>query len=247
MAKLHELLAVEGDLEGTYRKILEETKTTFTKKTEHFMGFVRTLQLFDEEAAPLAPDYKELDSTVDAKLDYQKGHVVRYLDAVLQKELTNTTAKADLVIDGKKIAKELPATFLLGLETKLKHVRDVYSTIPTLQPGVKWVKDEDKGKGVYITENPEETYQTEKVVEPVVMYEATKEHPAQVKEAAKTIKTGKFTRKVWSGMLSPAEKSIILGKIDKLIRAAKKARQRANATEVVKATVAKEIFNYIES
>jgi len=247
MPKLHELLAVEGDLEGTYRKILEETKTTFTKKTDHFMGFVRKLQLFDEEAVPVAPDYKELDTTVEAKLDYQKGHVIRYLDAVLQKELTNTAAKADLIVDGKKIAKELPATFLLGLETKLKHIREVYANIPTLQPGIKWEKDEDKGSGVYITVNPEETYQTEKIVEPVVMYEATKEHPAQVKEAAKTIKTGKYKRTVWSGMLSPAEKSTVLGRIDKLIRAAKKARQRANTTEVIKATVAKEIFDFIES
>lgn len=211
------------------------------------MGFVRTLQLFDEEATPLAPDYKELDTTVDAKLAYQKEHIIRYLDAVLQKELTNTTAKADLVVDGKTITKDLPATFLLGLETKLKHIREVYAVIPTLQPGVKWEKDEDKGKGVYVTANPEETYQTEKIIEPVVLYEATKEHPAQVKEAAKTIKTGKYKREVWSGMLSPAEKSIILGKIDKLIRATKKARQRANATEVIKATVAKEIFSFIES
>ena len=247
MAKLHELLAVEGDLEGTYRKILEETKVTFTKKAEHFMGFIRTLRLFDEEATPLAPDYKELDSTVDAKLDYQKAHIIRYLDAVLQKEMTNTTAKADLIVDGKTIVKELPATFLLGLETKLKHVRDVYSTIPTLQPGVKWEKDENRGKGVYATANPEETYQTEKIIDSVVLYKHTKEHPAQIKEVSKTIKTGKYTKIVWSGMLSPAEKSILLGKIDKLIRAAKQARQRANTTPVIKATVAKELFNFINS
>ncbi|TET78737.1 MAG: hypothetical protein E3J43_04210 [Candidatus Heimdallarchaeota archaeon] len=247
MARLHELLAVEGDLEGTYRKILEETKVTFTKKAEHFMGFIRTLQLFDEKAPPVAPDYKELDTTIDAKLDYQKDHIIRYLDAVLQKEMTNTAAKADLVVDGKTIAKELPATFLLGLETKLKHIRDVYSTIPTLQPGVKWEKDESRGKGVYVTANPEETYQTEKVIEAHVLYKATKEHPAQVKEMAKTIKTGRYSKLVWSGMLSTAEKSILLGKIDKLIRAAKQARQRANTTPVITATVAKELFNFIES
>ena len=29
MPKLHELLAVEGDLEGTYKQIIDETKTNF--------------------------------------------------------------------------------------------------------------------------------------------------------------------------------------------------------------------------
>ena len=34
--KLHELLAVEGDLKGEFVKIAEESVVTFTKKADHF-------------------------------------------------------------------------------------------------------------------------------------------------------------------------------------------------------------------
>jgi len=247
MAKLHELLAVEGDLEGLYRKILKETAVTFTKRADHFQGSMRTLDLFADDAPKITPEHKELDSTVGDKLDYQQDHVIRYLDVVLQKELTNGIARADIVIDGTVVAKELPATFLLGLETKLKHLREVYTFIPTLSPGRKWETDEQKGTGIYKDANPEEKFQTEKVIEPVVLYEATKEHPAQVREVSKVNNIGKFTKTNWSGMLTPADKSVILGKLDKLLRAVKKARQRANATKVVTASVGKELFNFINS
>ena len=35
MAKLHELLAVTGDLDGAFRKILSETIKTFTKRESY--------------------------------------------------------------------------------------------------------------------------------------------------------------------------------------------------------------------
>ena len=247
MAKLHELLAVENDLEGTYRKILNETVTTFTKKTDHFLGQIRTLELFDAEAKQHAPETKTMDTTVQDKLDYQNKHIVRYLDAVLQKELTNGIARADIVIDGKVIAQDLPATFLLGLETKLKHIRETYSQIPTLAPGIEWVKDEKAGTNVYKTAKPDEKFQTKTIVKPFVIYEATKEHPAQVREISEVVDIGKYERTITSGMISSADKTVLLGKIDKLIRATKKARQRANSTKVIQASVGNELINYIES
>ena len=36
--KLHELLAVEGDLGGASKKLMVEAANTFSKKTDHFMG-----------------------------------------------------------------------------------------------------------------------------------------------------------------------------------------------------------------
>jgi hypothetical protein len=79
-----------------------------------------------------------------------------------------------------------------------------------------------------------------------VLYDATEEHPAQLETWSEDIPIGKFTETLWSGMLSPAEKSAKLGRIDKLLRAVKKARQRANAVDVVDVTIGKELFNYIE-
>ncbi len=243
---LHELLAVEGDLDGAHKKILQETKATFLKKKDHFMGHHRKLSMFVDDNIEHPEQYKKIDTTVGEKLSHMQKTEIRYFNAMLQKEATNQTATADLVIDGKILGKDLPATFLLGMESRLKHLREVYEAIPTLQPGISWIPDESQGKNIYKTEKPEEALKTETVVEPVVLYKATDRHPAQVKEVSKTNNVGKYVTYAWSGMVSPAEKSIYLEKIDKLIRAFKKARQRANTTEVVNRSIGKEIFTYID-
>ena len=244
---LHELLAVEGDLDGAHKKILEETRTTFTKKADHFIGQFRKFEMFVEDGINYPEEHKSIDTTVQDKLDHMKKTEIRYFDAILQKEATNQNAGADLIIDGVTIATALPATFLLGMETRLKHLRTAYESIPTLQPGIEWKLDPAVGTNIYKTAKPVEKIKTETVVEPVVLYEATKEHPAQVKEASKVKDIGKYSTTVWSGMITPAEKSVLLGKIDKLIRSFKKARQRANTTEVVNRTIGKELFNFINS
>lgn len=242
---LHELLAVEGDLEGAHKKILEETRNTFTKKADHFFGQHRKLQMFADDGVEYPEEFKELDTTVNQKLEYLAGTEIRYFNALLGKESTNQVAVADLIVDGVTLGTDLPATFLLGMETRLKHLRAVYEAIPTLRPGISWVKDESMGEDIYKTEKPDEKLKTETVVEPIVLYEATKEHPAQIKEVSKTRNVGKYITTTWSGMISSAEKSVILERIDKLIRAVKQARQRANTTEVVKRTIGKELFDYI--
>ena len=247
MAKLHELLAVEGDLEGIYKKILDETARTFTKKVDRFFGAVRTMEWFEEGNPPVPAEHQALTTTVKDKLDYQKNAVIRYFDALLQKERTNQDAKADIIIDGVTIASGLPATFLLGLESRLKRVREVYDKIPTLPPNIKWEKDTTKGDDIYSRIHPEEQLKTEKIFKVQVLYDATKEHPAQVEKIPETKNVGVYKKEVWAGLLSPADKSALLGKIDKLIQAVKKARQRANTTEVVKTTIGKELFTYINS
>lgn len=246
MAKLHELLAVESDLEGTYNRILKETEVNFTKHPDRYFGEHIRVEFFDENAPKEADLHKEMDDTVKSKLKYSQKSIIRYLDAVLQKERTNQDARTDLVVDGITIAKDVPATFLLGLESKLKRIRaSLFESIPTLQPGIKWEKDSEIGDDVYRMVNPIEKFRTKKVMKNHVISEATKEHPAQVNVYNEDEKVARIIGDKWCGMISSAEKSQLLSNIDKLIRAVKKARQKANTTEVVKMTIGKELFKFI--
>lgn len=245
MSKLHELLAVEADLEGVYKNIVQETETQFTKHPDRYIGQVTQVKFFDENAPAEADVNKELDDTVMEKLEYSAGHIARYLDAVLQKETTNQIAKADLIVDGKKIAADVPATFLLGLENKLKYIRAMYENAPTLAPGIKWELDPTQGKGVYKMSNPEEKFRTKKVFKNHVIAEATKEHPAQVQTYSEDERIARVITNKWCGMITPAAKSELLGRFDELLRAVKKARQVANSAEVVNAKIGREILNYI--
>jgi hypothetical protein len=246
--KLHELLAVESDLDATAKKVMEEAKTTFVKKVDHFLGAHKSLHMFDEQRSQEeagAAEHKALVTTVGKKLDYIRKPIIRLWDAVLQKDATNQAAVADLVVDGEVIAEALPATWLLGMEQKLRGLRAVYEAIPTHAPGIDWVPDEQRGKGIFKANNPETKDKTEKVVRADVVVPATDHHPAQVREYAENVKVGVFTVERWCGTISPAQKSEYLERIDRLIRAVKKARVRANNAEVKKLTVAKQLFDYV--
>jgi len=248
MAKLHELLAVESDLAGIYNKIIGETKANFTKMKERYFGSVKRVKFRDEDAEPEADQRKEMSDTVPNKLDYTAEHIIRYLDAVYQKEVTNMGAKADIIVDDVTIARNVPATFLLGLEKKLKKIRDdVYSNIPTLAPGIKWEIDESIGKDVYKRVHPEETYRTKKIRKNHVLYDATREHPAQVETYTEDERIAKVIEDTWCGMISSAEKSSMITRVDKLLFGVKKARQKANMAEVSEVTIGKEIFDFINA
>lgn len=246
MGKLHEVLAVEGDLAATAKRILDEARSTFSNKHAHFLGETQVTTYFDEAERNLdTSESKPIDTTVQAKLDYVAPVVSRYWDAYFSKEATNQQAKAEIVVDGQTFATDVPATVLLGMETKLKELRSVYEAIPTLQPGFDWERDEQAGEGVYVAKDVDR-FVTKNTVIPVVLAPATDRHPAQVQTVNRDVPVARRVTQKSSGMLSPAEKSDLLEKIDKLIRAVKEARQRANTVEAQSASgFGKKFFDFI--
>lgn len=248
--QLHQLLAVQGDLEGKWKRVKDEAIITFTKRADHFTGFDKRLQMFDakdERLEESGASHKELTTTVDKKLEYIRPDGTRFFDALLQKEATNQDARADLAVDGVTLGTDLPATWLLGMEQKLKELRAVYETIPTLAPGIKWEADETLGKGVYRNEHNEVKLKTEQDIAYKIIQPQDANHPAQVETWKENKPVGQYTTQHVSGCLSPAQKSALLERIDKLARATKKARTRANNTEAKKLKIGKEIFNFIHA
>ncbi len=250
MSKLHEVLAVESGLQTAAKKINDETIKTFGKKDEHFVETVRSINHFAEEDQRLdTNETKAMVTTVFDKLLYTAGPNIRALDAYIQKEATNQKAMADIVIAERTLATNVPATVLLGLETKLTELRLVYENIPTLAPGPTWVPDADRRKegGVYRSQHPDVTFRTRKTVKPIIMAPATKEHPAQVQAVSEDVPVARITTQHWSGMITSAQKSDLLARIDQLLRAVKRARQRANMADVEKREIGKTIFDFIHA
>ena len=203
--KLHELLAVEGDLRGAAEKIIKETVNTFTKKEHHFIGRVKSYQPKDEDGDTFASENQEMVTTVSKKLEHTQDVVAKYLDAVAQKELTNTSATAILEVDGQKLVEApLPATLLLALEGKLKQLREVYNAMPTLDPSETW--HWDHATKTYEAD-PKQTYKSKKVYRNHILSPATDKHPAQVQPFTEEERIGVWNEKKWSGMITPAEKS----------------------------------------
>ena len=249
MSKLHEVLAVDSDLAETAKKIATEALVTFTKKADHFFGATKRLEMFDEsrkQEEEGTAESKEIVSTVQEKLDYVAEHIIRHLDCLAQKENTNQAAVGDVELeDGTKLLQKMPATLLLSLENKLALFRKMYEGIPTLAPGLEWIEDPTQRKGIYKSSHDIIRHKTEKTFKSKILVEPTPQHPAQIEKWTEDVPIGNFITTQWSGMVSPARKSELLGRIDALIRAIKKARMRANSTEVVKKSIGKVLFDYI--
>ena len=249
MGKLHEILAVDKELEDTARKIVSEAMVTFSKKSDLFLGHLKRLEMFSEDRKSeesAAAEQKTLTTTVGEKLDYVAESLIRHLDVVVQKEQTNQEASDDVVLrDGRVILRNLPATFLLSLENKLAWLRKMYETIPTLQPGIAWEQDPQERSGVFKARTEDVRIKGEKTVQSKILVPSTDRHPAQIEKWFEDKPIGQFVTTRWSGMVSPASKSAYLDRIDELIQAVKKARMRANAQEVEKREVGGVIMTYI--
>ena len=245
--KLHELLAVESDREAASAAIVAETITTFDKKSHLFQGKHTRYTPFDEGALDAEESAQELVTTVPSKLEHCFRIVSRALNVTAAKDLTNQSegARAAIVINGKEITPALPATTLLMLESKLKSWLPIFAAIPTLAPGRKWVPDAEKGKDIFRDDLDEVKFRTKKVVHTKIIVEPTEHHPAQVRDYTEDEKTGKIVETSWSGMLSPADKSALIGRLQELIVATKQARQRANTAEVVEVDVAQPLISFI--
>lgn len=242
---MHQLLAVEPDLGKKADALVIEAKATFSK-ADRFEGQVRKVEMFDlARAKEETTDSKAVVTTVDEKLAFVIPAIVNYFDSLYQKELGNQTAKADLIVDGVVIAKDVPATFLLGMEKRLQATRDnLFLVIPTLDPNLTWSENENLRKGILQSQTIE-NYKTEKTVEPLVLYPATDKHPAQVKEVSLDRNVGKTVTVKHSGMWSVARKAEVLGKIDALIEGVKRARMVANDAEIPTQRIAKAMLDFV--
>jgi hypothetical protein len=247
MGAMHQLLAVEKDVVGKANSIIEETLKTFKEKaSEFYSGRVKTYKPFDDSDRDLVPpDSKEFVDTVPSKLKYTFDAVGNEYDFLLQKEETNTRAKADLIVDGVTIGTALPATFLLTLEKRLEKIRGVILAAPTLPNGLKWVLDPQKGPDVYKLAENLVSYRTRKISFPFVLSPATEKHAAQVQKEERTETIGAYNEMAWDTKVTSAYKSQLLGQVDKLLLATRKAVRVANDAEASTATIGTKIFSFI--
>lgn len=246
--KLHEILAVIGDRESAATTITTETLKTFGK-SHLFLGKVGRYTPFDEASSMEAEETtnQELVTTVAEKLEHTFKAIARAMNVTAIRDLTNQSAaaRAAIIVDGEALTPELPATTLLSLESRLKGWLAVLTAIPTLAPGRKWELAPDKGPNIYLDATDDVKFRTKKMTHHKILVEPTPHHPAQIHTWTEDEKVGKVVESSWSGMMSPADKSSLIARLQTLISATKQARQRANMADVVEIDVAKPLIDYL--
>ena len=129
------------------------------------------------------------------------------------------------------------------MEKQLTDLRTLAQNLPTLPTDRVWSMD--GAKNCWVTD-PEQTVKTQKVIEPIVKYDATKEHPAQTELISKDKTIGHWSTIHTSGALTKTHRNTIITRIEKLQDAVKVAREEANSHEVtMQELVGEVVLGYI--
>jgi hypothetical protein len=227
--KMNQILAVEK----TVKSKREDEFTVIyrdVQKPELTIGLSRTYQPKADDGEKLPPENKKVQVRVEDALQRTVLLMKEVFNITAMKDATNCVAKANIVVDGEVLAKDVPATHLLWLEKKLLSLADFIGKLPTLSQDTTWTKDE--GVGLYRSE-PVETIKTKKVEDFKTVAAATVQHPAQVVKVTEDVTVGTWKNTHFSGAIPADRKKQLLERVEKIQRAVKEAREEANQTEVV--------------
>jgi hypothetical protein len=239
--KIHQLLAViTASKNGFARKKAE--LDSVVQKAQLFKGLSRIYSprvdgefVYPSEAMPT-------QLTSARVLELYRNSLKDFLDLAATQDISNQSASADVEIEGNIILSSVPVSHLLFLEKTLGEIRAFVSRVPVLDSDKEW--EFDGNRGCYKTP-ARETVKTKKISKAVVLYDATPEHPAQVKESSEDIVEGIWTTIEFSGGLPQSVLNEILDRCDSLLKAVVSAREEANSAEVTQVKTCDPIFNFI--
>ncbi|MCB9673896.1 MAG: hypothetical protein H6737_02205 [Alphaproteobacteria bacterium] len=241
--KLHEVVAIrKGVKSRTYSELSELFKKA--QKADLYSGMTREFQPLDDDGETFPPESRSVQLVAGDVLKRVRKLRTKFLDIEATQELGNLEAKADVEVDGRVILKDMPATLLIFLEKELSDLHTFVSQMPTLDESRPWTKDPNSN--LYRSDTAR-THKTKKVQRPIVLYDATEEHPAQTQLITEDVTIGHWSTVYTSGALPVPRKDELLERIDVLRDAVKRARSRANDTEVGEKSIGDAIFGYLFS
>lgn len=242
MAKLNQIVAIEKGVKGrVYGEITEMHKAS--QKPELFNGFAKNYRRQDEAAEDYPPERKNVQLKAGDVLKKVATLSTELIDVTATKDFANCVAKADIVVNGSgPLVRDVPATHLLFLEKQLTDLRTFIEKLPVLDEADEW--QEDGASGLFKT-SAIATHRTKKTQRPIVLYEATKEHPAQTQLITEDVLVGYWDTVKHSGALPVPRKAVLLERVETLLKAVKFAREQANSTDAPEAKIGEQIFGYL--
>lgn len=242
MAKFHQLLALVGDRKATAQSVLTKCYQLLDKSSALFTGVTRVYEPKDDDGEKLPGESQRLQRTVDNVIDEILPSLVAAFDAVASVDSTNCAASAPITVAGQFATVPLPATYFLYLEKQLEQLKNFISKLPVLDAAKEW--EYDPGVGAYRAP-ARGTVRTKKVEKPLVTYQATEHHPAQVVMVTEDINVGTWVTTDFSGAVTHDVKKAMLERLFKLVDAVKFAREEANSATTRDVAIGESLLNYV--
>lgn len=239
--QLNQVIAVEKDVKARAERAVTDAHK-LCQKPALFSGFKKKYapKTDDGDVFPAEEQVVQkcaTDLLVDASQAWRE-----FFDITAAKDLGNTMAKANVVVDGVTLVEDAPVTFLLFLEKQLDHVRTFISKLPILDPAIRWSKDENQA--LFIAP-PRQTFKTKKVPRSLVLHEGNDTHPPQCEMVAEDIIIGAWEEIKFSGAIPETRKAELLSRVGALRSAVKMARAEANSAEVDRKPVGKPVLDWL--
>jgi hypothetical protein len=242
MAKTVQLLSVIGTVKSETESRVAQLQH-IAGQAGLFEGHERTYEPRFDDGVRFPPEPKKVRASVKDVMDMAQALMTRYWDLALTVDTANAAAKADVTVDGNVLLKQVPVGHLLWLARELGVLRKLVTALPELDPAKEW-----SAGGMPDGHNradPVKTVKTEKIPGKFVLYEATREHPAQVQRLDKDEVTGEWTTVPFSGAVSRKRKETLLERLTKLEEAVKMAREEANTAHAQDQHEGEVIFGYL--
>lgn len=240
--KLNQIIAVEKGVKArTYQQISELHKVA--QKAPAFEGMTRDYTPKNDDGDRLPSERKIVQVRVQDLLAAVRLNSTEIMDITAQKDLANCEAAAPVVVDGRMILTELPATTLIFLEKTVIDLRTLIAGLPELDVAESW--EYDTNSGLHRTK-PVQTQRTKKEQRPLVLFPATDKHPAQTQLVTEDVLAGYWDMTRQSGAIAKPVKMEMLSRVDKLINAIKEAREQANGVDAnIRPQIGAAVFDYL--
>jgi hypothetical protein len=231
MARLNQIIAVEAGARSQAAAALARAISELGNPA--ITGFTKTYEpraTVDGEPGEQQPDQSQkVQVTGERVLAELSGAEARMFDVVLTKDLANTQAVADVIVDGDVLLEAVPTSYLLFLENQLTELRKVLKALPVLDPKENWHRD--AARGMHAAE-PRVTVAKKRRQKPEVLYRHTPEHPAQVALVESEEIVGDWTNTNLSGAFEADRIADQMARWQKLKDAVLQAREHANMITV---------------
>jgi hypothetical protein len=239
--KLNQVIAVAAGRKADVAKVINELHHMLQKESL-FDGISRTYKPRAEDGESLPSESRHIQKRAKELIKEATDAWSELFDITLTLDRGNCQARADVIVDGKVIVRDVPVTTLLFLEKQLHDVVTFVSKLPMPDPASLWEYDQRQD---CLATVPTQTVRTKKVPKAFVKYEATKEHPAQVEVFHEDVVVGDWTTILYTGRISAGEKNEILVRLKKLQDAVKVARETANSIEVEPQKMGESVFQFV--
>ncbi len=240
--RLHQILAIESGVRNQTKKDITALHHALKKKDLLF-GLTKVYEPLDEEGEQIPEEQKLLQVRTPEALRLASQAFVEIFDITAARDFANCEAKADVVLeDGTVILNQVPAIYLLWMEKQLTDLHTFVSELPTLPTDAEWEFDDQQNA---FKSQEIKTARKLKTPYPLVLSPATDKHPANVIEKTKEEVVGYFKATRYSGAMKVQDVSRMKGRVEKLQRAVKFAREQANTVDAPKQNIGSKITEFV--